>query len=68
MAQTARSTEEMLNSLSHGLGALLSAVGLPLLLMQAAKSDNPWHMVACAIIALGGALRPRCKCKWHAHA
>ena len=49
MAQTARSTEEMLNSLSHGLGALLSAVGLPLLLMQAAKSDNPWHMVSCAI-------------------
>ncbi|MEO2144407.1 MAG: hemolysin III family protein [bacterium] len=49
MAGPVRSTEETFNSLSHGLGALLSAVGLPLLLMQAAKSGNPLHMVACAV-------------------
>lgn len=41
--------EERFNSLSHGLGALLSALGLPVLLFQAAKSQDPWHMVAVAI-------------------
>ncbi|MAE29062.1 MAG: hemolysin III family protein [Planctomycetota bacterium] len=41
--------EEFLNSLTHGLGALLSAIGIPILLIQAAKTGNPWHMLACAV-------------------
>ena len=41
--------EEFLNSLTHGLGALLTLVGIPVLLIQASKTGNPWHMVACAV-------------------
>ena len=41
--------EEFLNSLTHGLGALLSAIGIPILLIQAAKTGNPWYMLACAV-------------------
>ena len=42
-------TEEFLNSVTHGVGAILSAVGIPILLIQAAKTGNPWHLVCCAV-------------------
>ena len=46
-AYTAR--EELANSLTHGLGALLSVAGLVLLVVFAARHGDAWHVVSTAI-------------------
>ncbi|ULL15816.1 hemolysin III family protein [Paenibacillus sp. H1-7] len=46
--------EERANALSHGLGAILSAAGLILLIMQSVKTGSLLH--ACGSIAFGGSL------------
>jgi len=46
-AYTAR--EELANSLTHGLGAVLSVAGLVLLVVFAARHGDAWHVVSTAI-------------------
>jgi hemolysin III len=41
--------EELVNSLTHGAGVVLSILGLVVLLVRAAQHGNIWHMVSFAI-------------------
>lgn len=41
--------EEIVNSLSHGIGALLSIAGLVVLIVFASLYGNSWHIVSFAI-------------------
>jgi hemolysin III len=41
--------EELANSVTHGLGVLLSVVGLGVLVVYAAMNGNAWHVVSTAI-------------------
>lgn len=41
--------EEIAHSVTHGLGALLSVLGLVLLLLRAAAGGDPWRIVSFAI-------------------
>ena len=44
--------EEIANSITHGIGALLSLAGLIVLLIFAAKSGDAWRIVSLAIYGL----------------
>jgi hemolysin III len=46
--------EEIVNSITHGIGALLSIAGLVILIVWAAGSGSGWQMVSCSIF--GGTL------------
>jgi len=41
--------EEIVNSLTHGIGAALSVVGLVVLVVLAARQGDPWRVVSFAI-------------------
>ena len=41
--------EEIANSITHGLGLILSIVGLTLLLVYATQSGDPWRIVGVSI-------------------
>jgi hemolysin III len=41
--------EELANSLTHGVGLLLSVAGLAALVVVAAKRGTAWHIVSCAV-------------------
>ncbi len=41
--------EELANSLTHGVGALLAIGGVAVLVTQAALHGDAWHVVACSI-------------------
>lgn len=41
--------EEIANSITHGIGAALSAAGLVILVVVAALNGDAWHVVSCAI-------------------
>jgi hemolysin III len=41
--------EEIANSVSHGVGALLAVVGLVVLTVFAALRGNIWHIVSCSV-------------------
>lgn len=41
--------EELANSLSHGIGVVLSIAGLTILILFAAFYGNPWHIVSFSI-------------------
>ena len=41
--------EEIANSITHGLGLVLSIVGLTLLLVLATKNGDPWRIVSFSI-------------------
>jgi hemolysin III len=41
--------EEIANSISHGVGALLAVVGLVVLTVVAALRGNVWHIVGCSV-------------------
>ncbi len=41
--------EELANRLTHGFGALLSLVGLVVLMLAASSTGDPWKIVSCAI-------------------
>jgi hemolysin III len=43
------SAEELINSLTHGVGLILSAAGFAILLSLAIMRGNAWHIVSCAI-------------------
>ncbi len=49
--QTARysAAEELANSITHGIGVLLSCAGLTVLVSFASLHGNGWHVTACAI-------------------
>ena len=44
-----RMSEEIANSITHGLGALLSIAGLVVLVVFAALHGNAWKVVSCAV-------------------
>ncbi len=41
--------EEIANSITHGIGALLSVLGMSVLLVQASINADPWHMASAAV-------------------
>ena len=41
--------EEIFNSITHGVGTLLSIAGLVILVVMASIKGNTWHVVACSI-------------------
>ncbi len=43
--------EEVAHSLTHGIGLVLGLVGLVFLLILAARTGDPWRIVACAVYA-----------------
>ncbi len=43
--------EEIANSVTHGLGLVLSIVGLVVLTTFASRFGNAWHVVSCTIFA-----------------
>ncbi|MDO9549254.1 MAG: hemolysin III family protein [Candidatus Marinimicrobia bacterium] len=46
---TASISEEIANGITHGIGALLAIAGLVLLVVQAARHGNAWHVVSYSI-------------------
>lgn len=44
-----RAGEEIVNSITHGIGALLSIVALVVLIMVAAKQEDPLHLISFSI-------------------
>jgi hemolysin III len=44
--------EEIAHSLTHGLGAILSAIGLVVLIAEAVRFGNVWHIVSCAVFGV----------------
>lgn len=44
--------EEVANSVTHGVGLLLSITGLAVLTTFAGRHGNAWHMVSCIIFAI----------------
>ena len=52
MARTYTEREELANSVTHGLGVLLSVVGLAVLVVFAALNGNGWHVVSTAIFGV----------------
>ncbi len=43
--------EEIANTATHGLGLLLAFVGMPALVVMAARHGNAWHIVSCSVYA-----------------
>jgi hemolysin III len=41
--------EEIAHSITHGLGVVLSVVGLVLLVVRAVRADDPWQIVSFAV-------------------
>jgi len=41
-------TEEVVNGITHGIGALLSIAGLVILIITAVMHGNAWHIVVLA--------------------
>ena len=41
--------EELANTLTHGLGLLLSIVGVPGLIVMASRHGDAWHVVSCSV-------------------
>lgn len=41
--------EELANSITHGLGLVLSVAGLAVLIVFAALRGNAWHVVSCSV-------------------
>ena len=47
----ATASEELANSLTHGLGLVMSLVAAPILIVAAAATADPWRIVAVSIYA-----------------
>jgi hemolysin III len=47
-----RSTEELVNTITHGVGFATSIPGLVLLLVAAFQSGTTWHVVGCGLYGL----------------
>ena len=45
-------SEELLNAISHGLGALFGIVGTVLCIVKAANTGDPWRIVSGSIFGV----------------
>jgi len=44
--------EELANSITHGIGALLAAAGVAVLVTLAARRGTAWHVVGCSVFGV----------------
>ena len=51
VTSAASPSEELANSLTHGVGLALSVVGAPVLIVAAVATADPWRVVASSIYA-----------------
>ena len=49
MSELKRSRAEHWHSRTHGVAFLLTALGIPVMMLRAIESGDPWHIVGCAI-------------------
>ena len=59
-------SEELLNAISHGLGALFGIVGTVLCIVKAANTGDPWHIVSGSIFGVTVLLLYLMSCLYHA--
>ncbi len=59
-------SEELLNSISHGVGAIFGIVATVLCLVKAANSGDPWRIVSSAIFGVTVLLLYLMSCLYHA--
>lgn len=59
-------SEELLNSISHGVGALFGIVGTVLCIVKAANTGDPWRIVSSAIFGASVLLLYLMSCLYHA--
>ncbi|MBP3318523.1 MAG: hemolysin III family protein [Ruminiclostridium sp.] len=58
--------EELVNSITHGVGALLAIAGLVLLVVRAARYGSAIHVVSVALFGITMILLYLCSCLYHA--
>ena len=58
--------EELMNAISHGIGALLGIAGLVLCVVKAAHTGNPWKIVSVCIFGFTVFLLYIMSCLYHA--
>lgn len=58
--------QELWNSISHGLGSVLTLIFGPFLLIKAAQTGDPWKIVSCSIYVFTLLLLFTCSCLYHA--
>ena len=49
MAQATRSREEYWHSLTHGAAAIMTLIGIPIMMRRAIEANDPWNIFGCAI-------------------
>ncbi len=59
-------SEELLNAISHGLGALFGIVGTVLCIVKAASTGDPWRIVSGSIFGVTVLLLYLMSCLYHA--
>ena len=59
-------SEELLNAISHGLGALFGIVGTVLCIVKAANTGDPWRIVSGSIFGVTVLLLYLMSCLFHA--
>ena len=59
-------SEELLNAISHGLGALFGIVGTVLCIVKAANTGEPWRIVSGSIFGVTVLLLYLMSCLYHA--
>ena len=59
-------SEELLNAISHGLGALFGIVGTMLCIVKAANTGDPWRIVSGSIFGVTVLLLYLMSCLYHA--
>lgn len=59
-------SEELLNSISHGVGALFGIMGTVLCVIKAANTGDPWRIVSSAIFGVTVLLLYLMSCLYHA--
>ncbi len=59
-------SEELLNAISHGLGALFGIVGTVLCIVKAANTGDPWRIVSGSIFGVTVLLLYLMSCLYHA--
>jgi hemolysin III len=58
--------EEIANSVTHGIGAVLSVAGLVFMVVMAALHGTAWHIVGCAVYGASLVLLYVCSTLYHA--
>ena len=59
-------SEELLNAISHGLGALFGIVGTVLCIVKAANTGDPWRIVSGSIFGVTVLMLYLMSCLYHA--